>query len=103
MTIFGIRVARVRRMARSSGVRKVGVIRHWDFSLPVDTEGRDCEFVGACLAFPVVERRERPAMPQQFAREHALRQPVCSCAANAEISPGANGVTSRSTPGGETT
>ena len=35
------------------GVCKVGVIRHWDVSVPVDIEGHHCGFVGACTAFPV--------------------------------------------------
>jgi hypothetical protein len=80
------------------GVRKVGVIRHCDLRLLVGIEGHDREFVVACLAFPVVERRERPAMPQQFARDHAWRRRAVSCAANARISPAANSISCRSTP-----
>jgi hypothetical protein len=85
-----------------TGVRKVGVIRHWDFSLLAGVEGRDCGFVGACPAFPVTAGRERQVTPPRLAREHALRRPACSCAANARISPGATSVSCRSTPGGET-
>jgi hypothetical protein len=31
-------------------VRKVGVIRNWDFNLLVNIEDAYCEFVGACPA-----------------------------------------------------
>jgi hypothetical protein len=85
------------------GVCKVGVIRHWSFSLLADIKGPDCGFVGACPAFPAAAGRERQVMPLRFAREHTLRRPAVSCATNARIFPGANSVSCRSTPRGETT
>ena len=85
------------------GVCRVAVIRHWDFSFLVDTEGRDCGFVGACRTFPAAARRERQVIPLRLAREHAWRRPACSCATDARIAPGANRVSCRSTPKGETT
>jgi len=42
-----------------TGVRKVGVIRHRDFSFLADIEGQGCGFVGACHAFPAAAGRER--------------------------------------------
>jgi hypothetical protein len=48
-------------------VRKVGVIRYWDLNLLAGNEGHDCEFVGACPAFPAAARRERRVRPLRLA------------------------------------
>ena len=85
------------------GVRESGVIRNWHLNLLAGIEGHDCEFVGACPALPAAAGRERPVTSLRFAREHALRRPTCSCAADARISPGANSVSCRPTPRGQTT
>jgi hypothetical protein len=48
-------------------VCKVGVIRHWDFSLLAGTKEHDCGFVGACPAFPTAAGQERQVTPLRLA------------------------------------
>ena len=102
VTILGIRVVRVRRMARSSECARsassaIGTSGCWWAS-----RTPDCEFVGACPAFPAAARWECRADPARPARVHAWRRTAVPCAASAGISPGANSVACRSTPRGET-
>jgi hypothetical protein len=48
-------------------VRKLGVIRNWDFNLLVDIEDAYCEFVGACPSFPAAAGREPQVTPLRLA------------------------------------
>jgi len=84
------------------GVRQVGVIRDWDFTVLADTKEHDCEFVGACPAFLVTAGEGRHVTSLRLAREHAWPRQACPCVSNAQISPGVDNVFSRSTLGGET-
>ena len=85
VTIFGIRVARVRRMARSSGVQGR---RHSPLGL--QRAGQASKGTTASLWAPVplsppLQGEMRQVMLPRLAREHAWRRPAVPCAANARI------------------
>lgn len=82
-------------------MQEVGVIRNWDFNLLMDIEDTYCEFVGACPAFPAAAGREQQVTPLRL-HENTRGAARQSCAAHARISPEANSVPCRSTPGDET-